>query len=119
MASPTVLAMIVLNPLADGHGEAPSERHLAATRAALALIPADEDSSVSAQSGLLPRLSQRRQAHEFPGHSSMAEWIIVDRYGFRSSQSLAAGFAVKLEEVRRTAELVYSEDGVEVFRRMP
>ena len=44
---------------------------------------------------------------------------MVDTYGFRSSQSLAAGFDAKLEEVRSSHELVYSQDGVEVFRRLP
>ena len=119
MAAPPVVAMLFLSPLAHGHGEAPSERHRAAVHAALAYIPASEDLPVSAQSGLLPRLSQRRQAHEFPGHASKAEWMVIDRYGFRSSQSLAAGFDLKLEEIRRSTELVYSEDGVEVFRRAP
>lgn len=119
LAGPPLLAMVLLNPLAEGHGPAPGDQHRAAVASALALIPPSEDVSVSAQSGLLPRLSQRRQAHEFPGHASKAEWIVVDRYGFRSSQSLAAGFDEALEEVRRTAELVFSEDGVEVFRRAP
>jgi uncharacterized membrane protein len=116
---PPLLAMVALNPLGNGHGAMPSTRHQRAVHAALALVPPGEQVSVSAQSGLLPRLSQRRQAHEFPGHVPKADWIVVDAYGFRSSQSLAAGFFTKLEDVRRSYELVYSEDGVEVFRREP
>lgn len=118
LAGPPVLAMLALNPLGAGHNERPTARHTEALHSALALIPAGEDVSVSAQSGLLPRLSQRRQAHEFPGYALKADWVVVDRYGFRSSQSLAAGFDDRLEEVRHTAELVFSADGVEVFRRI-
>lgn len=119
VAAPTVLAMLLLSPLVAGHSEPPSARHRAAVHAALAYIPDDADVSVSAQSGLLPRLSQRREAHEFPGNAARAEWIVVDRYGFRSSQSLGAGFDEEIQLVRRTATLVFSEDGVEVFRRSP
>lgn len=117
MTAPPLLAMLALNPLGNAHGAMPSARHQASVLEALALVPDGENISVSAQSGLLPRVSQRRQAHEFPGHISEADWIVVDRYGFRSSQSLAAGFDAKLQDVRRTQELVYSDDGVEVFRR--
>ncbi len=116
---PTLAGLIILNPLADAHGDPPSEQHKVAVLNALALVPDAETLEVSAQSGLLPRLSQRESAHEFPGNAETAEWIVVDRYGFRSSQSLAAGFDERLAVVRRTAELVYSEDGVEVFRRQP
>ncbi|MGE0569822.1 MAG: DUF2079 domain-containing protein [Dehalococcoidia bacterium] len=118
LVAPPIVAMMFLNPLGAGLGEAPSTSHRSAVHAAIALVPADEDVSVSAQSGLLPRLSQRREAYEFPGHAEDADWVVVDRYGFRSSQSLAAGFDRRLEELRQTAELVYSVDGVEVFRRM-
>lgn len=119
VAVPPLIAMFALNPLGSGHGESPSAAHRAAVHSALAFIPAGEEISVSAQSGLLPRLSQRRRAREFPGYASEADWIIVDTYGFRSSQSLAAGFDAKLEEIRSSHELVYSEDGVELFRRAP
>ena len=118
LAAPPVVAMLVMNPLGAGVGEPPSASHRNAVHAAIALVPPDEDVSVSAQSGLLPRLSQRRQAYEFPGHAEDADWVVVDRYGFKSSQSLAAGFDRRLEELRQSAELVYSVDGVEVFRRM-
>lgn len=119
LAGPPLIAMVLLNPLADGHGGRPSPEHRRALASALAMIPADEGVVVSAQSGILPRLSQRREAYEFPGGSEQADWIVVDRYGFRSTQSLAAGFDAELAEVRETAELVFGEDGVEVFRRLP
>jgi uncharacterized membrane protein len=119
IAGPPILAMVLLHPLANGHGQPPGAQHEAALAAALARVPANEDVSVSAQSGLLPRLSQRQQAHEFPGYASKADWIVVDQYGFRSSQSLAAGFDAKLAEVQRTDRLVFSDDGVEVFQGAP
>ncbi len=119
VGGPTLVALVFMNPLASANGTPPSMAHRAAVSEALAIVPADEGVSVSAQSGLLPRLSQRRQAHEFPGHAARADWIVIDRYGFRSSQSLSAGFESELETVRSTLELVYSRDGVEVFRRVP
>ncbi|MGE0599970.1 MAG: DUF2079 domain-containing protein [Dehalococcoidia bacterium] len=118
VAVPTLLAMMVMNPFAEAHGDPPSAQHRAAVLGALALVPADDSVEVSAQSGLLPRLAHRESAHEFPGNAETAEWIVVDRYGFRSSQSLAAGFDERLESVRETAERVYAQDGVEVFRRL-
>jgi len=117
VAAPPLAAMIVLNPFGSSVGKAPSAEHRAAVLAGFALVPSDEHVSVSAQSGLLPRLSRREEAYEFPGHAESADWVMVDQYGFRSSQSLAAGYDAMLEEVRATAELVYSENGVEVFRR--
>ncbi len=117
IAAPALLAAVVLNPFGASHGTPPNERHRAAVLAAIALVPADEHVSVSAQSGLLPRLSQRVEAHEFPGFSGRADWVIVDRFGFRSSQSLDSGFETELARVRRSYDLVYSADGVEVFRR--
>lgn len=117
MVFPTLLAVAASDRLAAGHGQPPTAQHRTAVLTAIALIPDNEDTSVSAQSGLLPRLSQRKQAHEFPSAYDRAEWIVVDRYGFRSTQSLAAGFDKRLGEVRAAAQLVFSEDGVEVFRR--
>lgn len=119
VAVPTIVALVALNPLADAHGNPPSAQHRSAVLAALALVPADDSVEVSAQSGLLPRLSHRSSAHEFPGNAETAAWIVVDRYGFRSSQSVASGFDDRLADVRMTTEIVYSQDGVEVFRRTP
>ncbi|MGE3075074.1 MAG: DUF2079 domain-containing protein [Dehalococcoidia bacterium] len=119
VAVPTLLTLAVMNPLGEALGDPPSAQHRAAVLTALAMVPSGESVEVSAQSGLLPRLAHRESAHEFPGNAETADWIVVDRYGFRSSQSLAAGFDERLETVRETTELVYSQDGVEVFRRVP
>lgn len=117
LAAPAVVAMVWLSPPGSFVGDSPSDQHRSAVSEALALIPVDASVTVSAQSGLLPRLAHRRRADEFPANYLRAEWILVDRYGFRSSQSLDAGFDRKLERVRRMAELIYSNDGVELYRR--
>lgn len=116
-AIPALIAMAWLARPGTLSGDAPTEQHRMALAEALALIPDDASVTVSAQSGLLPRLSQRERADEFPANYLGAEWILVDRYGFRSSQSLDYGYDRKFARVRRTAELVYSQDGVELFRR--
>ncbi len=116
MVVPAVLALAAMQPFEASLRNGPSEQHRAALEDALALIPRDADVSVSVQSGLLPRLSQRTDAREFPGDAHTADWVIVDRYTMRSTQSLEAGFETELERLRREAELVFSRDGVEVFR---
>jgi uncharacterized membrane protein len=50
--------------------------HSAAVREVLRLVPSD--ASVSAQSGLLPHLAQRRQAWEFPPAFG-AQYVVIDR----------------------------------------
>lgn len=72
--------------------------------------------AVSAQSGLLPRLSQREEVYEFPREWDNAEWVIADQRGFRSTQSIDSGYDRALEEVRTTYRLMYERDGVMVFR---
>ena len=110
------LGMSPFSPFADAN-RAPTAEHRAAVLAALALIPGDDQVRVSAQSGILPRLSQRDNIHEFPARALDAEWVIVDRYGHRSSQSVADGYDGRLDTVRRLDERVFDRDGVEVFRR--
>ncbi len=117
LAGPVFAAALLWNPLGAARGEMPSAQHREALASAIALVPSRGDAVVSAQSGLLPRLSQREHAYEFPGHAESADWILVDRYGFRSSQSIAADFDERLAAVRATAELVFSADGVELYRR--
>jgi hypothetical protein len=60
-----------------------------AVRALLAIVPAA--AAVSAQSNLVPHLSQRRGIWEFPRLED-AEYVLLDARGHRSSQALAAGF---------------------------
>ncbi|HRC62740.1 MAG TPA: hypothetical protein PLX85_05895, partial [Dehalococcoidia bacterium] len=71
----------------------------------------------AAQSGLAPRLSQRETVYEFPGEWASTSWVVVDAYGFRSSQSIGAGFDAALARVRAEWTRVYERDGVEVYRR--
>ena len=115
-----LVGFVFLSPIApwNAEGTPPTEKHRAAVAEALALVPGDEEVSVSAQSGLLSRLSQRRDAFEFPNRAEEADWIVVDQYGFRSSQSLDAGFDAELGELTQTHQRVFDKDGVQVFRRL-
>jgi hypothetical protein len=114
---PALIGFTVLSPLSPlrNHVEPlPSSVHRAAVHEALALVPTEV--SVSAQSGLAARLSQRREIYEFPRAGLEAEWVIVDEHGPRSSQSVDAGFHQTLDAVRQQYERVFTRDGVEVFR---
>ncbi|MEO8538648.1 MAG: DUF2079 domain-containing protein [bacterium] len=119
VAAPAMFALMLSNPFLSGHGTPPSAEHVSAVQAALRLIPDSPKVSVSAQSGLVPRVSQRNDVWEFPRRSRTADWVLLDQYGFRSSQSLDSGFGRAMVEVRETATLVYAADGVELYRRAP
>lgn len=119
MVVPPLIAAALLHPLADGHAGSPSDQHREAVLAALAFVPGDEDVSVSAQTGLLPRIAHRRGAYEFPDGFERADWIVIDRYGLKSLRTTEAGWADVLETVSRTKELVFAADGVEVYRGGP
>ena len=82
-----------------------------------ALAFASQRAAVSAQSGLVPRLSQRSEIWEFPQSWRRADLVFIDRYGHRSGQSLAAGFEAQLAEVRAAYVEIFTRDGVEVFVR--
>ena len=118
-----VLALISMwtlspaSPAADVRGTPPTAIHRRAVDAAVALVP--DGASVAAQSSLAPRLAHRETLTEFPGEWEQAEWVLVDRYGSRSSQSLEAGFDTELDRVRARLTLVFEADGVSVFRRTP
>lgn len=113
--APAVVGAFWLSPLLRDPGSAPSEGHVAVVEAALAGIP--DGAPVSAQSGILPRLSQREAAFEFPAGTSPGEaaWVVVDRFSQRSGQSVAAGFDRQLANVRRTWTRTFARDGVEVY----
>jgi hypothetical protein len=114
--APAFAGFIMLSPaspLATEDAAAVSNAHRDSVRHALALIP--DGASVSAQSGLVARLAHREAVYEFPRGSNEAAWVILDRYGFRSTQSIAAGYDRAVEEVRATHRLVYELDGVLVF----
>jgi len=89
--------------------------HTAATRRVLAAVP--PAASVSAQSGLLPHLSQRRAIWEFPLLND-ADYVVIDEHGWRTGQADEAGFDV----VRRALPergycLLLAEDGVMLWAR--
>lgn len=110
------LALSPFSPLSDGPA-APSAEHRQAVLEGLAIIPRDEEVSVSAQSGLFSRLSHRRQIFEFPGRGEETDWVIVDANGYRGGSSSGPGFELRLAEVRASYDRVYGRDGVEVFSR--
>ena len=95
--------------------------HTRAVGRILAEIPAS--ASVSAQSGLLPHLSQRRQIWEFPLHAGSgdnpdAAYAVVDKHGWVSSQSAGAGYDRVLASLPRQGYCRAAEDdGVMLFVR--
>jgi hypothetical protein len=81
----------------------------------IAVVP--PDAAVSAQSGLLPHLSQRRAVWEFPRLES-ADYVIVDRTGWRSSQAGGAGFERTLNALPSLGYCpMLIDDGVTLYRR--
>lgn len=82
---------------------------------AIALIP--HGASVSAQSGMLPHLSERREAYEFPDLRD-AQFVLVDRGAWRSQQSIAAGFEETLEALPSLGYCpMLLDSNVELYRR--
>jgi hypothetical protein len=89
--------------------------HTAAIDRVLALVP--PGAPVSAQSGLLPHLSQRRDIWEFPRLES-AQFVVVDPTSWRSSQSTAAGYDDALRDLLSLGFcLLRADDGVMLFAR--
>ncbi|MGE0229688.1 MAG: DUF2079 domain-containing protein [Dehalococcoidia bacterium] len=116
--APAVAGFLAMSPaslLTTERGARPTAEHRAAVLGALAIVP--EGEAVAAQSGLAARLSQREAVDEFPGRWESSSWVVVDAYGFRTTQSIGAGFDEALARVRAEWERVYDRDGVEVFRR--
>jgi len=128
-AQPVVLAAVLL--LAEGIAYLVSSplglpfdltlyrqtQHTQVVARALRIIPPRV--SVSAQTGLLPHLSEREDIHEFPDLGEAA-FVAVDRQGRRSSQSVAAGYAAQLAALRSQGYcLRFDDDGVQVYERCP
>ena len=89
--------------------------HVRAVERVVRAVPAG--ASVSAQSGLLPHLSQRREVWEFPVLRD-ATYVLVDRQGWRSSQSAEAGYERVLASLpERGYCLVMEDDGVVLYAR--
>jgi uncharacterized membrane protein len=91
-----------------------TEHHAAVARV---LAAVSDGAPLSAQSGLLPHLSQRRHVWEFP-RLEHAEYIVVDPSAWRSSQAHDAGYD---EVLRSLPSLGYcpllTEDGVTLYGR--
>jgi uncharacterized membrane protein len=88
--------------------------HTAAVDRVLRAVPPDVP--LSAQSGLLSHLSQRRAVYEFPRLED-ASWVVVDRRAWVSTQSLGSGYSDVLRALPSLGYcLVTEDDGVELYR---
>jgi uncharacterized membrane protein len=95
----------------------PTAEHRAVIEQALALVPPGVP--VSAQNTLLPHLSQRRDVFEFPDLHD-AEYVVVDPSLPVTVQSRDAGYTRTVTELSgRGFTLIFNNDGVRVYRRMP
>jgi uncharacterized membrane protein len=109
------IVMLLLGPL--GRVDLRSDEHDAAARRALALVPGD--APVSATNALGAHLSARKRIFSFPVLEE-AEWVVVDERRLTFLDSLKPDRArAPLAALRRDPRwrLVFSEDGVLVFRR--
>jgi uncharacterized membrane protein len=109
--------MLLLGPL--GRVELRADRHDAAARRALELVPAR--APVSATNGLGAHLSARERIFSFPVLRE-ATWVVVDERHLTFLDSLKPDRArPALAALRRDARwrLVFAEDGVLAFRRVP
>ncbi len=107
--------MLLLGPI--GRVDVVSSAHEDAARRALALVP--DEAPVSATNSLGAHLSDRRRIFSFPVLGE-AEWVVVDQRRLTYLDSLKPGRAqAPLAGLRRDPRwrLVFSEDGVLVFRR--
>lgn len=108
--------MLFLGPL--GRVDLRADEHDAAARRALALVP--DDAPVSATNALGAHLSARRRIFSFPVLEE-SEWVAVDERHLTFLDSLRPELSqAPLAELRRDPRwrLVFSEDGVLVFRRV-
>lgn len=89
--------------------------HHEAVASVLRAVPAG--APVSAQSGLVPHLSQRRSVWEFPRLEDAA-YVVIDQRAWRSSQSEDAGYTNVLRSLpSRGYCLMREADGVMLFAR--
>jgi uncharacterized membrane protein len=114
----SAIAWSIGSPLGPRNFDADRYQRTAHDRAVDRVIEAvPRDVSVSAQSGLLPHLSQRRDVWEFP-RLERADYVIVDRNAWRSSQANDAGFERMLNSLPALGYCpVLSDDGVTLYRR--
>ena len=111
----SLATMLVLGPL--GRVQVRSDAHDDAARRAIALVP--DAASVSATNALGAHLSARRHIFSFP-LLEKADWVAVDMHRLTFLDSLEPARArPPLAALHRDPgwRLVFSEDGVLVFRR--
>jgi uncharacterized membrane protein len=111
----SLAGMLVLGPL--GRTDVQADSHDAAARRAIELVP--DGAPVSATNSLGAHLSARRRVFSFPVLEE-AEWVAVDERRLTYLDSLRPDRArAPLAAVRRDPRwrLVFSDDGVLVFRR--
>jgi uncharacterized membrane protein len=114
-AAASAAGMLVQGPL--GRIDLRAGEHDAAARRALELVP--DDAPVSATNTLGARLSARERIFSFPVLKE-AEWVVVDERRLTFLDSLRPDRArAPLAALRRSPgwRLVFSDDGVLVFRR--
>jgi uncharacterized membrane protein len=112
MLAATLLTFALSSPYAPGATrEAPDAAHVQILNQALSLIPADVP--VSAQSTILPHLSQRRSVYQFPRLED-AQYAIIDA----ALQERATGHDEAAQDLPEFEE-IFDSDGVRVFRRLP
>jgi uncharacterized membrane protein len=115
VAPAALAAMLLLGPL--GRVPLTADEHDAASRRALAVVPADVP--VSATNALGAHLSDRRRIFSFPVLRE-ASWVVVDERRLTFLDSLKPGRAqTALAKLRRDPgwRRLFAEDGVLVFRR--
>lgn len=87
--------------------------HARAVRSVLAKAP--PGIPVSAQAGLVPHLSQRQAIFEFPGINE-ARVVVIDRTGWKSTYSQAAGYDTVLASLpARGFRLMFAANGAELY----
>lgn len=98
------------------NGLAGDPEHIAAASRLLATIP--PDASVSAQTGLVPHLSNRERIYLFPRLDD-ADWVALDTRGQRFAPLGSITYEEGLDELLcdRTFGPVFEEDGLLLFRR--
>lgn len=112
----TVLGALWFSPArALSRGSYISRSERAAIGELLARVP--PEASVSAQSGLAPHLSQRREIYEFPNLNG-ARYVVLDLSGVVAEpyQATYAAEVVALGE--RGYELIWSRGGCRLYERM-
>lgn len=109
-----------LAPLAAGFHWPRVTAHAALANSLLPLIP--PDASVSAQSDLVPHLSERRAVYLFPDHAATADYVLLDVTGnLFPLQNTPAGYDATLLKTLNDGQhhIVAARDGYLLLKRGP